>query len=218
MTSTSYSLARVARVAAPSSFVTVSPSSQRELAAAYRALPMLDRDALPTWRAMREETMRQLDALTDAGIDVVADDADPYVTDDGTPDAAAMMDDLRINGRIRVLSTRVTGSHPVWSDDDNDAFRAVHDVYGHAATGRGFDRHGEEARGAILARKGGHHAIASCYVRAAAALNRSGELAGIGAPITPAEVQAVTWIVWRTRHGHARARAAARSDLTSVGA
>jgi hypothetical protein len=24
-------------------------------------------------------------------------------------------------------------------------FRAVHDVFGHAATGRGFDRHGEEA-------------------------------------------------------------------------
>jgi hypothetical protein len=32
-----------------------------------------------------------------------------------------------------------------FSDDDNDAFRAVHDAFGHASTGRHFDRHGEEA-------------------------------------------------------------------------
>jgi hypothetical protein len=44
-----------------------------------------------------------------------------------------------------VLSTKTTGGHPFFSDDENDMFRAVHDVFGHAGTGRGFDRHGEEA-------------------------------------------------------------------------
>jgi hypothetical protein len=46
---------------------------------------------------------------------------------------------------MRVLSTAVTGSHFFFSDDVNDQFRAVHDVFGHAGTGRGVDRHGEEA-------------------------------------------------------------------------
>lgn len=31
------------------------------------------------------------------------------------------------------------------SDYDNDMFRAVHDAFGHAAIGCGFDEHGEEA-------------------------------------------------------------------------
>jgi hypothetical protein len=31
------------------------------------------------------------------------------------------------------------------TDEQNDMFRAVHDAFGHLATGRGFDRHGEEA-------------------------------------------------------------------------
>jgi hypothetical protein len=43
------------------------------------------------------------------------------------------------------LSTEATGPHHIFSDQENDRFRAVHDVFGHAATGRGFSRHGEEA-------------------------------------------------------------------------
>jgi hypothetical protein len=48
-------------------------------------------------------------------------------------------------GRIQTLSTKTTGSHEYFSDEQNDKFRAVHDMFGHAATGRGFSRHGEEA-------------------------------------------------------------------------
>ena len=45
-----------------------------------------------------------------------------------------------------MLSTAATPpGHPYLSDEVNDRFRAVHDAFGHAAIGRGFDRNGEEA-------------------------------------------------------------------------
>jgi hypothetical protein len=43
------------------------------------------------------------------------------------------------------MSSATTGGHPFFSDEENDQFRAVHDAFGHAAIGRGFSRHGEEA-------------------------------------------------------------------------
>lgn len=106
------------------------------IAAAYAALPELDPAALPAWRALEEETWRQLGAMESAGLTLEVCDVDPYAT------PADLFADVT-DGRIRVLGTHVTGGHPVWSDDTNNVFRAVHDVMGHAATGRGFDRHGE---------------------------------------------------------------------------
>jgi hypothetical protein len=45
-----------------------------------------------------------------------------------------------------VWASAATGNpHPYLSDGENDMFRAVHDAFGHAASGRGFDPHGEEA-------------------------------------------------------------------------
>lgn len=64
---------------------------------------------------------------------------DPYST------AAEMAHDVHHNGRIRTMSTETTGGHAFFSNETNDQFRAVHDVFGHAAIGRGFSRHGEEA-------------------------------------------------------------------------
>ena len=57
----------------------------------------------------------------------------------------SMMADIRDNSHLSVLSTATTGGHPLLTNDQNDMFRAVHDAFGHAATGRGFDPHGEEA-------------------------------------------------------------------------
>lgn len=71
---------------------------------------------------------------------------DPY------PDSAAMAADLRENRRIRTYATATTAAGDkqaptlqAFDNDTNDKLRAVHDVFGHAATGRGFSRHGEEA-------------------------------------------------------------------------
>lgn len=119
--------------------ITVSPSRQAALADAYNALPEWDDNALPSFRAMAVETLQQLDALQAAGFTVEVSETDPYAS------AADMFADVRENRRIKVLGTRITGSHPFFSDDVNNAFRAVHDVYGHYQARRGFDRHGEEA-------------------------------------------------------------------------
>lgn len=72
------------------------------------------------------------------GIRVQVMDDDPY---SGPSELAA---DLR-KREIKTLSTRSTGSHAFFTDEENDMFRAVHDVFGHAGIGRGFGRHGEEA-------------------------------------------------------------------------
>lgn len=48
-------------------------------------------------------------------------------------------------GRIKTFSAKSTGEHEFFSHEETDRFRAVHDVFGHATTGRGFSRHGEEA-------------------------------------------------------------------------
>jgi hypothetical protein len=97
---------------------------------------------MPAWEAFADDVMRQAYLLESLGIEVWIDDVDPYL---GPAAAAELFDDVRLNRRVRVLGTHVTGSHPVLSDDVNDAFRAVHDVFGHYVAGRGFDRHGEEA-------------------------------------------------------------------------
>lgn len=71
------------------------------------------------------------------GIRVVPQSADPY------PDAEAMFEDVR---RGVLLTLRTPDSHhPILSGETNDRFRAVHDFFGHYMSGRGFDRHGEEA-------------------------------------------------------------------------
>lgn len=61
-----------------------------------------------------------------------------------------MMADIQQNRRLRVNQTgsdpndQAVG-HPFLTPEQNDQFRAVHDAFGHAAIGRSFSRHGEEA-------------------------------------------------------------------------
>lgn len=122
--------------------VMVDPGFNAAIGRAYQDLPEYDPAANRSFRSFRDETMRQYEWMTGRrsglGLDVEVTPGDPYATPE------EMRADLH-RGRMKVLSTRSTGGHPFLSDDENDAFRAVHDVFGHAATGRGFDRHGEEA-------------------------------------------------------------------------
>jgi hypothetical protein len=129
--------------------VVVAPEAVAKIGAAYGELPFMTNDAPRAWKAMAEETLRQFEFLTapeskgGLGVTVTVEDEDPY--DTSAPGGTrAFFDDIR-NGRMRVMSTAVTGAHFMFSNDVNDAFRAVHDVFGHAGTGRGVDRHGEEA-------------------------------------------------------------------------
>lgn len=115
-------------------------------AEAYKNLPDNDPRAHAAYDAFRTEVREQYRHLTeDLGVTVEAVDTDPYAT------AADMVADVRDNKRLQVLKTG-DGEHPFLTPEENDMFRAVHDAYGHAATGQAFGRHGEEA--AFIAHRG----------------------------------------------------------------
>lgn len=106
----------------------------------YDNLPDRDKAALPHFEAMAHEVGQQYHHLTHTmGIHVESTHEDPY------KNVHEMVRDVADNKRLKVLSTAATGGHPFFSDEQNDRFRAVHDAFGHAATGRDFDRHGEQA-------------------------------------------------------------------------
>lgn len=121
------------------------PAVTGAVAKAYNALPDYDERAVPAFHAMAHETEQQFDYLTRSrrrggmGLNVEVTQHDPYAG------PSEMWHDVRENNRLRVLSTATTGAHPIFSNMQNDQFRAVHDAFGHLATGRGVDRHGEEA-------------------------------------------------------------------------
>jgi hypothetical protein len=101
---------------------------------------------------MREEVSRQFEHMTSPvrrgglGLNVEAVHGDPYQVGAGGNSAyRGIREDVGSNNNIKVMHSAVTGGHPVFSNDENNMFRAVHDVYGHLASGRGVDFDGEEA-------------------------------------------------------------------------
>lgn len=117
-----------------------SPERVARVGRHYDSLPTYSPAAVPHFAAMQKEVNDQYDFLTNnMGIKVQPVDYDPYAH------VGELMADVHNNGTLKVLGSHVTGGHPVFGNDDNDKFRAVHDFFGHAATGRDFDRHGEHA-------------------------------------------------------------------------
>jgi len=109
------------------------------IADAYDELPTVQEEAFPAYEALATEVEAQFEYMTKTmGIKVEFVDADPYKT------SREMFADAS-KGTLKVLRTASTGSHPFFTDDQNDKFRAVHDFFGHAATGRGFGQDGEES-------------------------------------------------------------------------
>lgn len=84
------------------------------------------------------QVRQQFADMIASGIRVEFTDQDPYQSAEG------LFADLR-QGHMRVWRTQPGQQHPLISPWDNNRFRAVHDYYGHFLSGRGFDRHGEEA-------------------------------------------------------------------------
>ncbi len=123
---------------------------RKETASLYRSAEEVTKEemteeARAAWTALATEVEEQFELATKSveegglGITIEFVDEDPYAT------FAEMWEDYVTNGRIKVLRTEATGGHPFFTNEQNDKFRAVHDLFGHLATGRGFDRHGEEA-------------------------------------------------------------------------
>lgn len=127
-------------------FVRALPAEERKrIADAYDRAPDLSaseiqEEAREAYEALVKEVEEQFEILTKKlGIKIEFTDDDPY------ENYFEMRDDFIQNRRLKILKTSVTGGHPFMTDEQNDKFRAVHDAFGHLATGRGFDRHGEEA-------------------------------------------------------------------------
>jgi hypothetical protein len=119
--------------------VTADPDLAKKVSAHYNALPSYDKKAEPAYRALADEIDKQYEFLTKKlGVKVTVTDKDPYHNVD------ELIADLN-NHKMSVLSTKSTGGHPIFTNEQNDRFRAVHDAFAHAGTGRGFDRNGEEA-------------------------------------------------------------------------
>ncbi len=112
---------------------------QMKVAKHYDSLPMIDDAARPSYAKFSDEIEEQFDHLKAAGVEMVTVNTDPY---SNIAEGAA---DLAATGKLKVLATTVTGGNPFLTDAVNDKFRFVHDIFGHMATGRNFDRHGEEA-------------------------------------------------------------------------
>jgi hypothetical protein len=120
----------------------VGAAKRAKTAAAYDAMPAMDdsEETLKTWDLVASVVEDQFTMLTkELGIKVVYTDTDPYES------YHDMLREVEQTGVLEVLRTEATGGHPYWPNEVNDKFRAVHDAFGHLATGRGFDRHGEEA-------------------------------------------------------------------------
>jgi hypothetical protein len=104
---------------------------------------------IAAYKKMTEEVEDQYRFLTEEkGIKIDFVNDDPYFKlIDGVkvPDAQAMIKDVMENGRLKVYKTADNQAHPILTNDVNDKFRAVHDYFGHAASGRSFQSDGEEA-------------------------------------------------------------------------
>jgi len=126
------------------SITAIAPERMTQLAAAYDAAPHDDPAAHEAYKALTQEVEQQYKDLTGRlGVKVDFVKTDPY------KNVEELRKDLEENHHLAVLKTETTvgssGAHPYFTNEQNDMFRAVHDAFGHAATGRGFDRNGEEA-------------------------------------------------------------------------
>lgn len=106
---------------------------QTYLSTPERITPVV-RDA---YAAFARQVDQQFGQLT-RDVRVTFTDDDPYA------DASELFRDIR-RGSFAVWRTQGDQRHPLLTPEQNNRFRAVHDYYGHFKSGRGFDRHGEEA-------------------------------------------------------------------------
>lgn len=108
---------------------------------------------ISAYKKLVEETKKQYAYMTKKlGIKITYIQEDPYqlTKADGTkaPNSKAMMRDVIQNKHLFVRDSSidfVDYPHPILSIEENNLFRAVHDFFGHAASGRNFDANGEEA-------------------------------------------------------------------------
>lgn len=137
-------------------FATIKASAEApDIARAYENMMSnpYDKEVINAYRQMVKEVKDQYDYMVnDLGINVSFIDGDPYNVMNAAgkmvPDSKLFMQDLMQNKRLQVRSSAqdfAVDPHPLLTAEENDMFRAVHDFFGHAASGRGVAQDGEEA-------------------------------------------------------------------------
>ena len=135
--------------------IDVSPLAN-DIAQAYNKLISnpTNPEVIAAYTKLSDEVADQYKYLTeDLGIKVeYINDGDAYMKlnakGESVPDPVAMMRDIIENKTLKVRGSAqdfALDPHPILSVQANDMFRAVHDFFGHAGSGRGFMADGEEA-------------------------------------------------------------------------
>lgn len=107
-----------------------------EIAESYAKAPVFDPKAAPAWKELAQDSMARMAELQRQGLHVeVVDDPEPYHS------TQEMADDIHKNKHVSI--SRANSEHPLWTEEQNVAFRTVHDVMGHAVAGGDFGWHGE---------------------------------------------------------------------------
>lgn len=119
------------------STITADPVRGPEIGRLYmEASPFITTLARVAYRQFADQVERQ---FNDLPVTVLFTENDPYGS------AEEMFSDVRQGLLMIYMTDPETQKHPLLPDHVNDMFRAVHDFHGHYMSGRGFDRHGEEA-------------------------------------------------------------------------
>ncbi len=107
----------------------------RPIAEAYAKAPVYDPKAAAAYKALADDSMRRADVLRRQLAIEEVNDPEPY------PHAQAMADDIHKRQRFKVSTAN--SEHPLWTPEQNTAFRIVHDVLGHSVSGGDFGWEGE---------------------------------------------------------------------------
>lgn len=107
----------------------------KPIAEAYAKAPTYDQKAAAAFKELADDSVRRAETLKQQLHIEVTDNPEPYAN------AQEMADD--IHKKRHFVVSRANSEHPIWTVDQNVAFRIVHDVLGHAVSGGDFGWQGE---------------------------------------------------------------------------
>lgn len=108
-----------------------------QIAEAYSKANIYDPKAAAAFHELGQDSVRRYNQLKQHLNITETDDPEPY------RNAQEMIEDIQKRRKLNV--SRANSDHPIWDTPTNVAFRAVHDVLGHAVSGGNFDWQGENA-------------------------------------------------------------------------
>lgn len=116
----------------------VDPQAAKHMASVYEKLPKNDKAAKAAYDQLNKEVAHQYNTLRENGYKFEFTNEDPYKS------SKEMAKDVNENKRLKVFATQSDNFHPYMTPEQNNQFRAVHDVLAHAGEGNQFGPVGEE--------------------------------------------------------------------------